>query len=176
MTPQRPSTEHWIDRLSLQVTRRATLKGAVAAGIGLMMPGARAAFAADFPAPKLKCFQSCFDEGATVYRKSVAECQNIGFVHGVIIQLFSLETLGACYAKAQVTARRDFLNCFQPECGDPAKYPGGNKPHAACTPGEELPCGDTCCYTITDCCLNKRTGDYMCCARVPGGETCSCAK
>jgi hypothetical protein len=166
--------EHWFDRLSRPYSRRRALKVALAGGVALALPNLRLPRASAATRPP--CFATCRDLAIEDWRIAGDACNQTGFLKGAMLYLFYRETVLDCYARNQVAFRRDWLACYQPECGDPGKYPGGNKPRTVCTPNEETQCGDICCNVVTDCCLNKRTGEYQCCARIPGGVACDCAK
>lgn len=165
------SGEHWFDRLSRPHSRRTVLKAAAVAGAALVLPNVRVPRASAAQRPP--CFATCRQLAFDAWRKNRDDCKNTGFLKGAVLVLFFQEDLMDCIARGGATWHRDMLDCEEPECGDPGKYPGGNKPRTVCTPNEEFQCGDICCNVVTDCCTNMRTGEKICCARI--GEQCGCA-
>lgn len=176
--------EHWFDQLSRPHSRRTVLKTAVGLGVAALLPNVRLPVAR--AASSEPCFKACnaaarqkwvSEEdhcGAVVYGKGAAS-----FLFGAYYSLLGLLAAAEgldCNSRAELQWHRDSRACEKPECGDPGTYPGGKvkKPPPKCTPGEEFQCNDMCCNLVTDCCQGK-SGDFACCARVPGRPRCGCA-
>jgi hypothetical protein len=168
--------EHWFDRLSRPHTRRAMLKGAVAAGAALAVPALRSPNAwASLTEP---CFKPCTDAAKKQWLSADQSCSNThklrsagllamvgGGAPGLLIGVLGgLASANSCFADAELSWIRDSRACRGSECGDPAKYPGGHKPRPKCTPVEEISCGDTCCNSVDECCQCKNGGNYVCCS------------
>lgn len=174
--------DHWFDRLAGRTTRRTALVHTGAAAAALALPLGRAATAT--ATQNEKCFTPCLKEAREVLVKDWGVCtdkyggtsyQNIlaGAPIDGLLHLLRRERRIACRAEAMATFNRNVSTCHYAQCGDPAKYPGGNAPAEICTPNLEIQCGNICCNATgsPECCFCKKTGEYRCCAN---GSGCSC--
>lgn len=180
--------EHWLDRLAKRQTRRATLKAAGVAGATLVLPLGRLTSAS--ASSKEPCFLDCLLEGNTQWLKDNAACEQYysprsaasyvdilgGVVYGTVMLSLLAGKRVSCRAAANAAWHKAVIECRRPQCGDRAKYPGGNAPVAVCTgygPGY-IPCGPTpqdCCDGANAECCQCKSGKLICCRL---GAECSC--
>lgn len=172
--------EHWFDRLSRPHTRRTALKAAAVAGVALTLPNVRLPRA--WATPGEPCFQPCIDAALAKWTSTYEACNtsltyrllwaSISVnVPNIVIGILESEVVG-CGSRGELTWHRDTLACRGTECGDPAKYPGGQKPRPPapkCDRSRETVCGDICCHIIAECCACK--AGFACCA---AGSNCTC--
>ena len=183
--------EHWFDLLAQPHTRRTTLKAAALAGAALVLPLRRTSSA--WATTREPCYSACLHEGAIEWDNATDACQRafgsgVGKTYVATLAAFGPGlVLGALYGARAISCKADaeagyhqaVVECRQPQCGDRAKYPGGNAPGRVpgpppkCVPALEIACGDICCNATgnPECCLCPKTGMYQCCA---AGRNCGC--
>jgi hypothetical protein len=171
--------EHWFDRLAQPHTRRTALKAGALAGAMLVLPNSRLPQASATTSEP--CFKPCVAAAGTAFDAQNANCNNLLFggagilVTGSFIQQWlSILSGWDCQSRAELTWHHAVDACRGSQCGDPAKYPGGQLPKPPppkCTPCYDVPCGDNCCSIVAECCLCPKTGGYSCCA---AGAQCDC--
>jgi hypothetical protein len=176
--------EHWFDGLARPHTRRTGLKAAVAAGASLLLPvglpssaSAKRKEACYGPCLQLAQAQQEQDDQACAQRFGTASwAESVPVIGGTLASLRHERWTG-CNALASVRWHEEIIRCrFQPACGDPARYPGGQAPTSVpqppiggCDPGSVL-CGDYCCNLQYATCVGCN-GTPICC-RI-GGNCCS---
>jgi hypothetical protein len=173
------SSEHWFDRLSRPHSRRTALKAALAAGAALTLPASRLADA--WATPTEPCFKPCQDAATAKWSTDESHCTKTMGANFAIVGASASQSIGLsiatvyviqaagfyCLADAEITWHRSLLACRGSECGNPAKYPGGQKPRPPapkCDPTLEIVCGDTCCHHTAECCSCKSAGAKCCAA------------
>src|SRR5207253_3176321 len=100
---------------------RTALKAVAVAGAALIVPSFRLPRAGAATRPP--CFAVCHDLAFEALKANRNLCTFYN-LKDFVLGFFDSKYVD-CYATAQVTWRRDWLDCDQPECGDPGKYPGG---------------------------------------------------
>lgn len=176
--------EHWFDRLAQPHTRRATIKAGILAGAALVLPVGRLSSAS----AAQPCIKACRQEATIQWNLAITACANSAVnglarsfadVFGGVFHGLEHWREASCRADAVVEWKRAVTECLQPECGDRAKYPGGNapgvvgQPPTKCDPTQEIQCGDICCNATghPECCFCTKTGMFTCCA---SGSNCTC--
>jgi hypothetical protein len=125
------ASDHWLDRLAVRLTRRQTLKAAVAASVALPLVRTRAA-KADPPGPGA-CKKGCYWSSHQYYNSEGGRClvrANGRFDAALVLFPFTLglsfTTLGTdpvgnftrCVDNASLSQKQQQLECQQPGCGD----------------------------------------------------------
>jgi hypothetical protein len=178
--------DHWFDRLSQPHTRRTMLKAGAVAGVALVLPAGRIPKA--WATTGEPCFKPCTDAAAKDFRATrsgtcdpigggslLVGAIGLGSIPGFASQVVNYMNWLNCLGNTELNFHRAVESCRGSECGDPAKYPGGQtprKPPPKCTAGSEVVCGDICCDIISQCCpCSTVEGGYICCA---GNANCDC--
>lgn len=173
---------HWFDQLTEPRTRRTMLKASALAGASLLLP--KGLMSSALATPTEPCFQPCVQAAGTKFDSTRDIDCKVAFwgevisivnpVFGLLPALLKLGEQVHCMSSSELRWHRDREACRGSECGDPAKYPGGAPPRGPkpkCDPTVEIPCGDSCCNAVTECCLCPKDGRYQCCA---AGKCASC--
>ncbi len=179
--------EHWFDHLAEPHTRRTSLKAAALAGAALVLPVGRLSSAwAAHPYP---CTFSCIEEATAQWRQAGDTCDRAtgvrlggayiatlaGALPGAVLAVVALGRGLSCLSTAELAYHRDVHLCFDPECSDPAKYPGGNPPAIVCKDPGYVPCGPSpqdCCNSANAEC-QQCPGKLVCCRK---GSNCCPSK
>lgn len=163
---------HWFDDLARPQTRRTAVKAAAVVGAALLWPAGRPsrAVGSDQEACYVPCLkdaelQQQVDDEACAKRYGVEKWAEYAPIIGSTITTVRHERWALCNAVAAVHWHERIIGCrFKPDCGDPAKFPGGNPPATlpgGCDPGSVL-CGDYCCNLAYATCVGCN-GSPICC-------------
>jgi hypothetical protein len=165
---------HWFDTLARPHTRRTALKSAGIASAGVLLGFKRAPAAhADIDEPcYLPCLQLSLatregqDEACDKRYGHTGDGEYVPYIGG-LRYLLRNERYFRCHGLASTRFNEAKGRCFsQPECGDPARYPGGAGPTPApgCGPGAKyVSCGDQpCCNLAYATCVSCQSGEVCC--------------
>lgn len=178
--------DHWFDRLAQPHSRRTMLKAGALAGAALILPAVRIPKA--WATAGEPCYQPCAAAASAEFSKTknqtckggaapvlVSALVGFGTPTSVLLAYRGLNDFLNCLSNAELNWHQAVESCRGSECGDPAKYPGGQaprKPPPKCTPGSEVVCGSICCDITAQCCpCSTVEGGYICCA---GNANCDC--
>jgi hypothetical protein len=148
-------SDHWLDRLSVRLTRRQAMKaglaGAMIGGLPLAHPPAAGATTGSASLP---CFKGCVWTAGNDFQNSFRGCAanfvvgHTSYLIGPAYGLFASASAFACKDLAIMRQKASFYDCVQPDCG-------GFNPKARGGPCDD--CHNNCCP------CGASDNGYICC-------------